>query len=108
MTDSSTGSIRQRGPHRLARPQLIDLEAELERAADGRAGRAPTQIMNLADYECRHGRLPGDPTPPCGCFANERPTDEPILAPPSQSADVVELRPRASRRSLRPSLRDVS
>jgi hypothetical protein len=108
MADSSKGSIRRRGPRRFASPQLIDLEAELERASDGRAGRAPTQIMNLADYECRHGRLPGDPTPSCGCFANERPSDEPILSPPSQSADVVELRPRASRRSLRPSLRDVS
>jgi hypothetical protein len=108
MADNSNGSIRRRGPHRLARPQLIDLEAELERAADGRAGRAPTQIMNLADYECRHGRLPGDPTPSCGCFENERPSDEPILPRPSQSADVVQLRPRANRRSLRPTLRDVS
>jgi len=105
MADSSNGSIRRRGPHRR---ELIDLEAELERAADGRAGRAPTQIMNLADYECRHGRLPGDATPSCGCFPNERPSDEPILPPPNQSADVVELRPRASRRSRRPSLREVS
>ncbi len=25
----------------------------------------------LADNECRHGRLAGDRTPPCGCFATE-------------------------------------
>jgi hypothetical protein len=24
--------------------------------------------MDLADYECRHGRLSTDTTPPCGCY----------------------------------------
>jgi hypothetical protein len=31
------------------------------------------QIRNLADHECEHGRIAGDRTPPCGCFAGERP-----------------------------------
>jgi hypothetical protein len=96
---SRNGSKRQRGLHHFASRQLIDLEAELERASDGRMGRAPTQIMNLADYECRHGRIPGDRTPPCGCFPNERASDEPAL--PAETGEVIELRPRASRRSRR-------
>jgi hypothetical protein len=25
----------------------------------------------LADHECAHGRLPGDRTPKCGCWAQE-------------------------------------
>lgn len=28
-------------------------------------------LGGLADNECRHGRLAGDRTPPCGCFAAE-------------------------------------
>lgn len=27
------------------------------------------EIGNLADNECEHGRLAGDRTPACGCFA---------------------------------------
>lgn len=26
-----------------------------------------------ADRECEHGRIEGDSTPPCGCWASERP-----------------------------------
>jgi hypothetical protein len=25
-------------------------------------------LGRLADHECHHGRLPGDPTPECGCW----------------------------------------
>lgn len=27
-------------------------------------------IGNLADNECKHGRLPSDRSPQCGCFPN--------------------------------------
>jgi len=45
-------------------------------------------IGNLADHECEHGRLPGDPSPACGCWSEAmvvklrptRPGDEPIDA----------------------------
>lgn len=28
-------------------------------------------LGRLADHECRHGRLPLDRTPPCGCWLEE-------------------------------------
>lgn len=28
-------------------------------------------LGRLADHECRHGRLPFDPTPACGCWPEE-------------------------------------
>ena len=28
---------------------------------------------DMADFECKHGRLPSDSTPACGCWPNERP-----------------------------------
>jgi hypothetical protein len=28
-------------------------------------------LGRLADHECAHGRLPGDRTPKCGCWAQE-------------------------------------
>ena len=37
-------------------------------------GRCPIEagvLGRLADHECRHGRLPFDRTPPCGCWAGE-------------------------------------
>lgn len=37
-------------------------------------GRCPIEsgaLGRLADYECRHGRLPHDRTPPCGCWPGE-------------------------------------
>ena len=51
-------------------------------------GRCPIEagvLGRLADHECRHGRLPGDRTPPCGCWprkgavvvALSRPVEEP-------------------------------
>jgi hypothetical protein len=37
-------------------------------------GRCPIEagvLGRLADHECRHGRLPGDRTPLCGCWREE-------------------------------------
>ena len=37
-------------------------------------GRCPIEagvLGRLADHECRHGRLPVDRTPPCGCWPEE-------------------------------------
>jgi hypothetical protein len=37
-------------------------------------GRCPIEagvLGRLADHECRHGRLRGDRTPPCGCWPEE-------------------------------------
>ncbi|HET6870149.1 MAG TPA: hypothetical protein VFH80_29825 [Solirubrobacteraceae bacterium] len=37
-------------------------------------GRCPIEggvLGRLADHECRHGRLPSDRTPPCGCWPEE-------------------------------------
>jgi hypothetical protein len=37
-------------------------------------GRCPIEaglLGRLADHECRHGRLPGDRTPRCGCWPGE-------------------------------------
>jgi hypothetical protein len=37
-------------------------------------GRCPIEagvLGRLADHECRHGRLPGDRTAPCGCWPQE-------------------------------------
>jgi hypothetical protein len=37
-------------------------------------GRCPIEagvLGRLADHECRHGRLPHDRTPPCGCWPEE-------------------------------------
>lgn len=42
----------------------------------------------LADNECRHGRLPGDRTQPCGCWPQE-PTPSP--APAVTKEDAMEL-----------------
>lgn len=39
-------------------------------------------IGNLADNECKHGRLPSDRTPACGCWPGEtRPRRVPQLTP---------------------------
>lgn len=44
------------------------------RAAERDAGGCPIEagaLGRLADHECAHGRLPGDRTPRCGCWAHE-------------------------------------
>lgn len=40
-------------------------------------------IGRLADHECRHGRLPGDRTRPCGCWPEERAA---VIALPTRPA----------------------
>ena len=49
--------------------------SERYRAAMREAGGAcPIEaglLGRLADHECAHGRLPGDPTPKCGCWPQE-------------------------------------
>jgi hypothetical protein len=48
-------------------------------------GRCPIEagrLGRLADHECRHGRLPFDSTPPCGCWTEEGAA---LLALPSPS-----------------------
>jgi hypothetical protein len=60
------------------------------RAAARQAGGAcPIEagvICRLADHECRHGRLPGDRTPSCGCW-------------PQEGAAVIPLRTARARRA---------
>ena len=54
-------------------------------------GRCPIEagvLGRLADHECRHGRLPSDRTPPCGCW-------------PEEGAVVVALRRPAERPSVK-------
>ena len=34
-----------------------------------------TRVLSLpkmADFECKHGRIAGDATPPCGCWPSEK------------------------------------
>lgn len=48
--------------------------------------------LNLADHECRHGRLPGDPTRRCGCWAEEGPVLFVIQGEKSMSVPVPAAR----------------
>ena len=43
-------------------------------------------IGRLADNECKHGRLPGDRTPKCGCWLAEL---APIIALPGDRQPVI-------------------
>ena len=43
-------------------------------------------IGQLADNECKHGRLPGDRTPKCGCWPTEL---APIIALPDHRQPVI-------------------
>ena len=43
-------------------------------------------IGRLADNECKHGRLPGDRTPKCGCWPAEL---APIIALPEHRQPVI-------------------
>ena len=54
-------------------------------AMDECGGRCPIEaglFGRLADHGCRHGRLPFDSTPPCGCWPGEGAV---VLALPSPS-----------------------
>jgi hypothetical protein len=51
-----------------------DFSARYTTATAECGGRCPIEagvLGRLADHECRHGRLPGDRTPPCGCWREE-------------------------------------
>lgn len=52
--------------------------AEARRQCGGSCPIEAGQLGRLADNECKHGRLAGDPTAPCGCW-------------PTESAVVIEL-----------------
>lgn len=69
--------------------------AELYAHAYRQHGTCPIEagvLGRLADHECQHGRLPGDRTPPCGCWPNEPdpapvalfPVPDPILVVPTR------------------------
>jgi hypothetical protein len=52
----------------------ISLSARYRAAMAQCGGRCPIEagvLGRLADHECRHGRLPLDRTPPCGCWPQE-------------------------------------
>lgn len=45
--------------------------SQMYRALQSKHGGCPLEaglMGKLADNECKHGRLDGDNTPPCGCF----------------------------------------
>jgi len=48
-------------------------------------------LGRLADHECTHGRLPGDRTPRCGCWAQE-------AAPVIQLHETGAIQPAAAER----------
>jgi len=52
----------------------FSLSARYTAAMADCGGRCPIEagvLGRLADHECRHGRLPGDRTPACGCWPEE-------------------------------------
>ena len=67
----------------------VSFSARYTAAMTDCGGRRPIEagmVGRLADHECRHGRLPSDRTPPCGCWPEEgavvlalsRPVEEPL------------------------------
>lgn len=59
-------------------------------AARRHAGGCPIEsglIASLIDNECRHGRLAGDPSLPCGCWRGELAT---VTALPGVEPDALE------------------
>jgi FAD binding domain len=55
--------LRERYCHGSDRPAMAEC-----------GGRCPIEagvLGRLADHECRHGQLPGDRTPACGCWPLE-------------------------------------
>ena len=65
-----------------------------ERLAGGRDPIEAGLLGRLADHECRHGRLPFDTSPPCGCWAEEGAAVRPIAPALPASA------PRPARRRV--------
>ncbi len=54
-----------------AESTLADRYQRLAAQAGGHCPIEAGTLGALADNECRHGRLAGDRTPPCGCFRSE-------------------------------------
>lgn len=61
--------------------------------ADADAYRRAAARM-LADFECRHGRLEHDPTPPCGCWPAELDTLAPADLAPELAAALTDRLPK--------------
>jgi hypothetical protein len=58
-------------------------------------GRCPIEVGvlgRLADHECRHGRLPLDRTPACGCW----PQDGAVILPLAQPQSAHRAAERAA------------
>lgn len=56
----------------IPRRTALAVAAEREQHRTGkRGGVSPVALLD-ADMECAHGRLAGDRTPACGCWADER------------------------------------
>lgn len=65
------------------------------RAAARHAGGCPIEagvLGRLADHECRHGRLAGDPTPTCGCWPHETATIIALARPTPPKATAAARR----------------
>lgn len=68
--------------------RVSDLPRAYE-AARRQLGACPIEvglIGNLIDNECEHLRLPGDPSPPCGCHPGEL---APVTALPGVEPDAL-------------------
>jgi hypothetical protein len=55
-------------------PTFAEVYRQLRELAGGRCPIEAGLLARIADNECRHGRLPGDLSPVCGCWPGE-PTD---------------------------------
>jgi hypothetical protein len=67
-----------------------DALAEMTADPDAEAmARCAARSMPLADFECRHGRLFGDPTPPCRCFPHEGLTTTELAAGSEQAEAIL-------------------
>jgi hypothetical protein len=51
--------------------ELLELAMDAQAAENSWATAAIENGWPLADFECKHGRLPSDRTPPCGCWPEE-------------------------------------
>jgi hypothetical protein len=52
-------------------PTFAEVYRQLLELADGRCPIEAGLLANIADNECRHGRLPGDKGEACGCWPGE-------------------------------------
>ena len=54
----------------MAQP-FTEIYREAQKLAGGACPIEAGILGRLVDHECRHRRLPGDPSPPCGCWPEE-------------------------------------